>query len=122
MEHILVVDDDPGVRRLMRRILEDDGGYAVSEAADGQEALDLVRNGDRFDLIVSDIVMPRLNGVQLMEVLSAEERGVPVILVSGYAPAELAARGISAPCAVLAKPFTPERLLEEVRRCLPART
>ena len=118
---VLVVDDEPTVRRFTARVLESDG-YSVDEAQDGLEALRLLRSqGPAIDCVVSDIVMPRFNGVQLMEAISLHLPGLPVILMSAYGSAQLAERGISAPCAILAKPFAPERLLGEVRRCVASR-
>lgn len=114
---ILVVDDEAGVRRMVCRILAR-GGYGTSEAADGAEALASIRAGLAVDLVLSDIVMPQLDGVKLLEALSVSHPGLPVLLMSGHAAADLAARGITAPCGILVKPFTAERLLEEVRRCL----
>ena len=114
---ILVVDDEGAVRRFAGRVLEREG-YTVREARDGAEALDLVRQGGSFDVVVSDIVMPRLNGVELMQALASSHPDLPVILMSGYATAALSELGIVAPCSILAKPFPPERLLEEVRRCM----
>ena len=69
-------------------------------------------------MVVSDIVMPKLNGVQLLRQLSIPHPELPVILMSGYAGPELAERGIQAPCSVLAKPFRPDQLVAEVRRCI----
>lgn len=120
-ETVLVVDDEPLVRKYVARILEDDG-YEVVGAEDGQEALVLLEGREVAPAcVVSDVVMPRLNGVALVEALSLRFPALPVILMSGYGTEELARRGITSPCAVLAKPFPPERLLEEVRRCLAAR-
>ena len=116
--HILVVDDEPVVRQFATRVLAD-AGYGVTTAEDGAEALQLVRErGERLRVVVSDIVMPRLNGVQLLEALSVSHPDLPIILMSGYAHAQLARQGIAAPCSLLAKPFAPEALLAEVRRCL----
>lgn len=117
-ERILVVDDEPVVRRFACRVLED-AGYRIAAAADGAEALQVVgRRSAKFDAVVSDIVMPRLNGVELLQALSVSHPELPIILMSGYATERLAERGIAAPCSVLNKPFAPERLLAEVRRCL----
>ena len=116
---ILVVDDEPGVRRYVARVLEDEG-FKVGEAEDGAEALDLIRaEPDGWDLVVSDIVMPRRNGVELSQALASVAPDVPIILMSGCAAADLIQLGIAAPCGVLVKPFEPDRLLDEVRRCLP---
>ncbi len=115
-ELILVVDDEPSIRRFaMRALLEE--GFDVCEAGDGERALQIVDAGG-VSVLVSDVVMPRLNGVQLMERLARSHPQLPVVLMSGYAAPELAAMGIAAPCALLTKPFGPERLVEEVRRCL----
>jgi len=115
-ELILVVDDEPSIRRFaMRALLEE--GFDVREAGDGEQALRIVDAGG-VSVLVSDVVMPRLNGVQLMERLARSHPQLPVVLMSGYAAPELAEMGIAAPCALLTKPFTPDRLVEEVRRCL----
>jgi CheY-like chemotaxis protein len=108
---ILIVDDEPSVRRFAARVLVEEG-YLVEEAADGAEALLLVRGGARIvHVVVTDVVMPRLNGVELL----ARARGV--------APAasrhSRAGMGIAPPCGMLTKPFSAERLAEEVRRCPP---
>lgn len=113
---ILVVDDEGAVRRFALRVLEREG-YRVVEARDGIEAYELIRQGHEFDAVVSDIVMPRMNGVELMQALSTTTPELPVILMSGYATGALAELGINAPCAILPKPFPAERLLQEVRRC-----
>jgi two-component system cell cycle sensor histidine kinase/response regulator CckA len=113
---ILVVDDEGAVRRFALRVLEREG-YAVLEARDGLEALELIKQGHQIDAVVSDIVMPRMNGVELMQAMATETPDLPVILMSGYATGALAELGISAPCAILPKPFPAERLLQEVRRC-----
>ena len=113
---ILVVDDEGSVRRFALRVLEKEG-YHVVEARDGVEAVELIKQGRQFDAVVSDIVMPRMNGVELMQALTTDAPDVPVILMSGYATQSLAELGINAPCGILPKPFPAERLLQEVRRC-----
>ena len=115
-ELILVVDDEPSIRRFATRALVEEG-FDVREAGDGVQALEVVHAGG-VSVLVSDVVMPRLNGVQLMERLARSHPQLPVVLMSGFASTELTAMGIAAPCALLTKPFTPERLVEEVRRCL----
>lgn len=114
---VLVVDDEGAVRRFAVRVLEREG-YTVHEARDGAEALELVRQTISFEVVISDIVMPRLNGVELMQALASSHPDLPMILMSGYATVALSELGIAAPCSILAKPFLPERLLEEVRRCI----
>jgi CheY-like chemotaxis protein len=121
-DSVLVVDDEPGVRRFASRVLRE-AGYDVEEAGDGADALSRIRSGAvRPQAVVSDIVMPRLNGVQLLQRLSLERPRLPVILMSGYGKDELTHRGIVSPCGILAKPFPPELLLAEVRRCISLET
>lgn len=115
---VLVVDDEGTVRRFAVRVLQREG-YDVFEARDGAEALEIVR--DRrlsIEVVVSDIVMPRLNGVELMEALSSSHPSLPVILMSGYASTALSEMGIVSPCSVIPKPFPAERLVDEVHRCI----
>lgn len=118
MESVLVVDDEPAVRRFASRVLRE-AGYGVEEATDGVEALRLIRTKVvDLDAVVSDIVMPRMNGVELLRSISLERPGLPVILMSGFGADQLGHRGIVSPCGVLAKPFDAELLLAEVRRCI----
>ena len=115
---VLVVDDETAVRRFAARVLQREG-YQVVEATDGKEALETVRvGGVSFEVVVSDIVMPRLNGVELMQALSESHPTLPVILMSGYATAALSELGIATPCSILTKPFPADRLLAEVQRCI----
>jgi DNA-binding NtrC family response regulator len=113
---VLVVDDETAVRRFATRVLEREG-ISVIQATDGLEAIEIFNNYHP-DLVVTDIVMPRLNGVELMQALSVSHPDVPVILMSGYATAALAELGIATPCSIIPKPFPAERLLAEVQRCV----
>lgn len=118
---VLVVDDETAVRRFAVRVLQREG-YEVLEAADGLEALEMIRAGKvTVDLIVSDIVMPRMNGVELMQAVTGFDPEIPVVLMSGYATAALSELGIATPCSIVPKPFPAERLLAEVHRCVRSR-
>jgi CheY-like chemotaxis protein len=118
LKSIIVVDDDPAVRRVAARILAEEG-FRVLEASDGDEAIRLAeRHGPDIGLVVTDIVMPRLNGIELLERLSRIQPALPVVLMSGYTSTELMGRALVVPCGVLRKPFAPEALIDEVRRCL----
>jgi PAS domain S-box-containing protein len=120
-ERILVVEDDIQLRQLTVEVLRG-AGYAVWEADNGEHALELIaRETGPIHLMLTDIVMPRMNGRALAErVLSARQCGA-VLYMSGYAgeqPADVEAIPAGAP--LLVKPFTPERLLEIVRTTLDA--
>ncbi|MGH7515100.1 MAG: response regulator [Gemmatimonadales bacterium] len=116
---VLVVDDQEGVRGLLRRELTD-RGHTVLEAADGAEALHLVRrrNG-AVDLILSDVVMPQMNGTELATQIGVEFPDVPVILMSAFTPAGVARVGVGESLVpVLQKPFEPTQLAELVQLAL----
>jgi CheY-like chemotaxis protein len=117
LQRILVVDDEP----LLRQILDDVltyAGYAVETAADGQEALEAVA-AHVPDLIVSDVMMPRLSGWQLLERLHTTRPTLPVILISAVGP-DISGRHepLADHVVFLTKPFALEDLLALVRLLL----
>ncbi len=120
---VLLVEDDPTVRRLTRRILEE-SGYTVLEAANGAEALSLVQGGrQHFDVLLTDLMMPKVSGADLAAALRKERPSLPVVFMSGYAD-EIIRRqlgeGGTLP-AVLAKPYTMDALRTAVREALAKR-
>ena len=112
---ILVAEDEPAVRLLAARALRE-GGYQVAEAGDGAAALGLMESGTiRPDLILTDVVMPNLNGRQLHDAVHARWPGVPVLFTSGHTgEAAVLERLVPAGAAFLGKPFTPESLRSAV--------
>ncbi len=117
-ETVLVVEDDPRVRDLMCRTLRT-VGYTVLEATDGEAALSLARAHGPVDLLLTDVVMPRVGGRELAATLTAEGRCARVLFVSGYTANAVAHRDlIDAGTAFLQKPFTPSGLLGRVRELL----
>lgn len=120
---VLVVEDEQLVRDLVRRTLRR-AGYTVLVAENGEEALAISRaNLGPVDLVVTDVVMPRMNGSELAIRLLLERPGMRVLFVSGYANDVLDVRGGLEPGTdYLQKPFTPSVLLDRVRELLtPAR-
>jgi CheY-like chemotaxis protein len=116
---VLVVDDEPLVRALAVRALTS-AGYQTIEAADGQEAWQLLRHGDaRVDLVLTDVVMPHLTGTELTALIRGMLPRLPVILLSAYAPADLEARGIEPPMQLITKPFELDDLIRRVQAVLP---
>jgi len=109
---VLLAEDDAAVRAATARVLENNG-YRVAVAEDGQAALDALR-GAAFDLVLSDVTMPRLNGYQLCELARADGIRVPFIFISGYAEHPTAGRP-PAGTAHLAKPWSADQLLALVR-------
>lgn len=80
MFRILVAEDDRELRQLFRRVLEN-SGYEVAEAADGQEALDLLES-TYIDLIISDIMMPRVDGFELVRSVRQAGMHMPVLMIT----------------------------------------
>ncbi|MCM2373606.1 hybrid sensor histidine kinase/response regulator [Aporhodopirellula aestuarii] len=120
-EHrILVVDDSMTTRALIKSILET-AGYDVSAARDGQHALDLL-NEHEFDLVVSDVDMPRLDGFGLTTAIRAQERlkGLPVVLVTARGTEEDKVRGINvgADAYIVKSGFEQTNLLDTVSQLL----
>jgi len=116
MATVLLVDDDDGVRSFVKRALEIDG-YAVTEATDGAEALDLLRGpAQDTELVLSDIVMPVMDGIALAFNVARERPEVPVLLMTGYANQRERADGLDAIVKdVVLKPFTLAELRQRVR-------
>jgi CheY-like chemotaxis protein len=109
---VLVVDDEPMMRSLMTQTLQPH--YHVLAAADGQEAVDLARGlSPDLGLVVTDIQMPRLNGIALATQLRQLDRPPAVLFISGFAQQAV-------PGPILPKPFRPEALLSTVSRLLAA--
>ncbi len=116
-EHLLVVEDEKAVRDLAVLALRRQG-YQVTAASDAQEALDLVENGSRFELVISDVVMPGLNGFELRDRLPDD---MLVILCSGHTDLSWLPDGeLPAPELFLPKPYGPHDLARKVRHLLDA--
>jgi signal transduction histidine kinase len=113
---VLVVDDEPEIAALTRRMLAG-AGYEATVAADAREALALVAAGARFDLLLSDVVMPGgPDGASLLRTLRARDPGLAAVLMSGYAPDVAALQAAGA--GFLGKPFTRRALLDAVQQAL----
>ncbi len=117
---VLVVDDDPGIRRMIVAALKRDH-YQFFEAPNGRDALEIMR-AERPDVVVLDLMMPILSG---WDVLREREhdvdlREIPVIIVSANRDPDLAVAIDKGICAFLPKPFDIGALSALVRSCLPA--
>ena len=107
---VLAVDDDALVLMNTAAMLED-LGHSVREASSATEALKILGQGTKFDLVVTDQAMPRMTGVQLAEAIKADWLNLPIILATGYA--ELPA-GLGSELPKLSKPFTQQELANAV--------
>ena len=120
METILIVDDNPGGRELAKEILAT-AGYTVLEAASVEEARAVIRSGQTIDLVITDIVLPKVRGTALARELAQQKSRIKILLTSGYLdqdetgePADLDK------VPFLQKPFTSTTLKQKVRSVLGA--
>jgi CheY-like chemotaxis protein len=119
-ETVLLVEDEPAVRELASCVLRE-AGYVVLEAGHGLEALALMQAEPHRELhlVISDLVMPQMNGQEMVERLRALRPRLPVLFVSGYTHDVLTQRDmLDRDHAFLEKPFSPNRLLWKVRQTL----
>jgi CheY-like chemotaxis protein len=121
MANILLVEDSPEVSMTVSEILGS-AGHKVATAGNGNDALIQLKNG-RFDLIVSDIWMPEMDGIALLKAIRSAGNAIPVVVISGGAPN--APLTYTAPLAstfganeVIYKPFEKRELLDAVKRAL----
>jgi len=120
-ERILLVEDEPNVRRIARRILERNG-YTVLEAANGTEALRLLeRRREPIALVLTDLVMPEMGGRELAARLRSVSPTSRVLFMSGYTEDAVLRQSVMEPGAIfLDKPFTFDTLIRKVREALAA--
>ncbi len=117
---MLTVDDSPSVRKLVKFTLKAKG-YEVGSAGDGREALDLLKQ-EVFDAIILDINMPRMNGLEFLRTIKAEDQfaGVPVIMLTTEGQDEDKDKAVAlGATAYMVKPFKPTQLLALLEKILP---
>ena len=113
---IVLVEDETLVREITARVLGR-AGYTVVEAHDGEEAIHLVRrHNGHIDLVITDVVMARMGGLELARRVAREQPGLPILLMSGYSAEEIPENGLT--IGFLQKPFTPRELLQKVATLL----
>jgi CheY-like chemotaxis protein len=119
MARILLADDEAATRDLLRRALEAEG-HVVTTAEDGQEALDrLLAEGGRIELLISDVQMPLIDGITLVEKALAAVPGLSVILMSAHAGGLQRAAALQPRLkATVSKPFTLDAMRATVKAAL----
>ena len=117
---VLVVEDDPAIRRLVKLVLRREG-YQVEEAADGLEAVLKLGLSD-YDVIILDLMMPLVDGFTFLRTFAEHDPGrlQKVIVTSAASPAVIRERMHGEPFGVLPKPFDLSTLLDRVRACIRA--
>ncbi len=115
---VLLVEDQDAVRKMVRRILTR-AGHTVHEATNGVDALECIKQF-QFDLVVSDVCMPRMGGAKLAETIRKQGDDMPIIFMTGFAGNE--EKGLALGTAVLQKPFAPDTLVAAIADALAARS
>ncbi len=119
----MIVDDEQDVRDVIRLHLNKEGFHTL-EAEDGEQAIEILRQGDNMinvGLILCDIRMPKVNGIECIDFLRKEAPGIPVVVVTGYPDTEMATsllkKGVKD---YLVKPLEKEKLVAVARRLITA--
>lgn len=119
-ERVLLVEDDPQVRMLVRTVLEE-LGYQAMEAVDGQTALPILESDARINLLITDVGLPGINGRQLAEMARERRPDLPVLFITGYAANAAERASFLAPgMRMISKPFPLDGLARTVREILEA--
>jgi len=114
-ETILVVEDEPAMREVTRRILARTG-YSVIAAGNGQEAITAAATTDHIDVLLTDVIMPGMQGREVAERIRDHQPGTAVLYMSGYTQGILGAQGVLEPqINLIEKPFTEASLLQKIR-------
>jgi len=116
-ELVLIVDDEAGVRMFERRILEDNH-YRVIEAVNGLDAIALVDQGIPIDIVIADLDMPEMDGIEMARRLFVDRPDLKVLFVTGNIGSLMNTRTLRAEEAFLEKPFTPAGLVEAMSQLL----
>jgi len=118
-ETLLIVENEPAIRNLLQVALRRNG-YTVLAAESGREALELVRNHDgAIDLLITDVMMPDMDGPELVRQLSTILPDTRTLFMSGYMDDTLGERGIlSSNANFIQKPFSPRTIAQKVRDIL----
>jgi len=116
MRRILLVDDEENMLTVLEMLFRN-SGYETVTARSGRDALDLFSGGDRVDVVVSDLKMPDMDGIELLKELQRRSFAVPFVLITAYGTVEKAVEAMKLGAVdVITKPFTKEIILEAVSR------
>lgn len=117
-ERILVVDDEPNMLRLLKTILMDKTGYEVAATNNPLEVKKLLQE-EHFDLVVTDLKMPLVDGIDLIDIIKEVSPGAPIIIITAYGTIETAEEAIQKGAYdFITKPFRKETILITIKRAL----
>jgi len=117
-ERILVVDDEPNMLRLLKTILMDKTGYEVTTTNNPLEVSKLLQE-DRYHVVITDLKMPLVDGMDLIEIIRKIDRTLPIIIITAYGTIETAEEAVQKGAYdFITKPFRKETILITIRRAL----
>lgn len=117
-ERILIVDDEPDMLKLLSMILKEKTPYEVVTTNNPVEAVEMVRN-QNFDIVITDLKMPGLDGLQLLEEVKKKDEDVPVIIITAYGTIDAATEAIEkGGFDFITKPFKKEQILFTIEKAL----
>jgi len=117
-ERLLVVDDEPNMLRLLRTILMDKTGYLVDTTNNPLEVSKMLQE-ENYDLVITDLKMPLLDGIDLIDIVKKINQSLPIIIITAYGTIETAEEAIQKGAYdFITKPFRKETILITIRRAL----
>lgn len=117
-EKILIVDDEPDMLKLLSMILKEKTPYEVTTTNNPVEAVELAKNGN-FDIVITDLKMPGLDGLQLLEEVKKRDEDIPVIIITAYGTIDAATEAIEkGGFDFITKPFKKEQILFTIEKAL----
>jgi DNA-binding NtrC family response regulator len=117
-EKILIVDDEPDMLKLLSMMLRDKTGYQISTTNNPLEAVELAKQGG-YALVITDLKMPGLDGIELLDAIKKEDPDIPVIFITAYATVESATEAIQkGGFDFISKPFRKEQILFTIDRAM----
>ncbi len=117
-EKLLIVDDEPDMLKLLSMIIREKTPYGVTTTNNPLEALDFVKKGG-FDMVIADLKMPGLDGIELLDAVKRVDQDIPVIIITAYGTVESAAETIEkGGFDFITKPFRKEQILMTIDKAL----
>ncbi|HVP17438.1 MAG TPA: sigma-54 dependent transcriptional regulator [Spirochaetia bacterium] len=118
MKRILVIDDEPNVRTVLKMLLEDDG-YEVLTAENGEKGMAAINEGPELDLVISDLKMPGIDGLELLRHVKQAGRSLPLVMITAYGSIEKAVEAMKSGAAdFITKPFNKDVIRHIVHKLL----
>ncbi len=118
MAKILIIDDEPDMLKLLSMILREKTAYDITTTNNPVEAIELAKQGG-FDLVISDLKMPGLNGMEIIDAVKKIDEDIPVIIITAFASVESASEAIQkGGFDFITKPFRKEQILFTIEKAL----